>query len=94
MEGKITVFIYSTALTSVRIETFRSNQEENVTIWFPMLVVRHESLNTAPAGGGGGGHSASPAPNHPKDHQQELISGTVCVLQRMCTEPLNDRLIY
>ncbi len=78
---KITVFIYSTALTSVRIETFRSNQEENVTIWFPMLVVRHESLNTAPAGGGGGGgggggHSASPAPNHPKDRQQELISGT------------------
>jgi len=32
------------------------------------------SLNTAPAGGS---HSASPAPNHPKDHQQELISGTL-----------------
>jgi len=70
-------------------------------LWFkfPLLVVRKwdMSLNTAPAGGS---HSASPAPNHPKDHQQELISGTlrqfvnVYVLQPICTEHMKDILIY
>lgn len=61
------------------IENFRKNQVKNMTmLWFtfPLLVVRlwDMNLNTAPAGGS---HSASPAPNHPKDHQQELISGTL-----------------
>lgn len=71
--------LVSSSSCTADIETFKKNQVKNMTmLWFkfPLLMVRlwDLSLNTAPAGGF---HSASPAPNHPKDHQQELISGTL-----------------